>query len=179
MGGVLDTTCIDRGNARSITDGLFRVSTSLDAFTSQIRRSLKLNAHERLALAALWANGAMTMSELGAWIPLSRAAVTTLVDRLEAVGLVSRGADASDRRRIVVEVSEPGLDRMVPVIAGWSDDISTCVGALDESEWQVVGRFLEQLSRISDEHADTLKQLTDAQIQQLAAPVAAAQGSHA
>jgi len=54
---------------------------------AQWRRALMVNAHERLAMINLWNEGSLSMSELGTRIPLSRAAITSLTDRLERLGL--------------------------------------------------------------------------------------------
>lgn len=177
MTASLDSTPISQGDARAITDALFQLSTSLDGFTAQVRRSLKLNAHERLAVAVLWARGPMTMTDLGAWIPLSRAAVTTLVDRLEDAGLVRRGADPADRRRTVVEVSMASLDRLIPVIEPWSVDTTALIDGLEPSEWVVVSNFLASLMRVSDEHAAKLQELSDEQLQQLVESQIGSEGS--
>lgn len=81
-----------REDLEAVADLIFRAGTAFDGLTAQMRRAFDLNAHERLALAALWSHGPLTMTDLGAWIPLSRAAVTTLVDRMEEYGLVRRGS---------------------------------------------------------------------------------------
>src|SRR5690242_15778077 len=82
------TTQAEMTETEAVADFMFRMGASFDAFTAQMRRALELNAHERLAISLLWARGPQTMTELGVGIPLSRAAVTTLVDRLEGSGLV-------------------------------------------------------------------------------------------
>lgn len=144
---------------------LFRTFTAVDGFTAQMRRAFAINAHERLALAALWAEGPMTMSQLGAWIPLSRAAVTTLVDRLEEAGYVRRSADANDRRRTVVTVEHSTLDTMIPIMLPWSRDMFRFTQTFESEEWAIVERFLEGMREHCIEHASKLKQLTDEEIQ--------------
>lgn len=90
---------------------------------SQWRRALDLNAHEGIALMTLWYEGSMTMSELGERIPLSRAAVTSLTDRLEARGFVARVEDPQDRRRTVLEPSIEPARMTEAVWQSYSSDI--------------------------------------------------------
>ncbi len=69
------------------------------AEVEKLRAAGVANTSEIIALLALYDNGPMHMSLLGEAVPLSRAAVTTLTDRLEQDGLVKRFADSKDRRR--------------------------------------------------------------------------------
>lgn len=164
-----DAPLLDRGDVWEFIQGLFRSITAVDGYTAQLRRAFHMNAHERLAIAALWAEGPMTMTQLGAWIPLSRAAVTTLVDRLEAGGFVSRRADPGDRRRTVVEVSREALDAMIPVMRPWTEDVHAFATEFDDEDWRVVERFITGLRDLSIDHSTRLKQFDDDEIRARAA----------
>src|SRR6476660_7787670 len=94
-----------------------RMGVALSGLVAQWLRGLTINAHERLAIAHLWEHGPMTMSELGARIPLSRAAVTALTDRLEALRYVVRTPDAHDRRRTVLTLTDRPLTLIDEMVA--------------------------------------------------------------
>ncbi len=158
-----------REDLEAVADLIFRAGTAFDGFTSQMRRAFDLNAHERLALAALWSHGPLTMTDLGSWIPLSRAAVTTLVDRMEEYGLVRRGSDASDRRRTVVEMTPEATSRMVPVIEPWGADLAELLKTMADDEWVVVHRFIQSMRQLHERHANRLRSMGDEEIQALAA----------
>ncbi|MCW2920253.1 MAG: transcriptional regulator [Thermoleophilia bacterium] len=157
-----------REDVTAVADLIFRTGTAFDGFTSQMRRAYDLNAHERLALAALWSHGPLTMTDLGSWIPLSRAAVTTLVDRMEEYGLVRRGSDASDRRRTVVELTPEATERMVPVLEPWGADLAQVLGSLADEEWTVIHQFLQSMRGLHERHANRLRAMGDEEIQALA-----------
>lgn len=159
------------GHPRDIVETaalVFQIGAAYDSYTSQIRRALSLNAHERLALSALWASGAMTMTELRARIPLSRAAVTTLVDRLEANGLVHRRSDESDRRRRVVVMSEATATRMRPVVRPWAEELHEIVHRRSPGEWETISRFLAEFRALNEQQAEQLASMSDEQLQALA-----------
>lgn len=156
------------GDPVAIARTMFAVGTAYDSYTSQLRRALSLNAHERLAISELWSRGPLTMTELGARIPLSRAAVTTLVDRLEGAGLVRRRGDVTDRRRTVVELASETIERTTPVASAWIADVYETVRKRSEEEWQAIVRFLEDMHVLNHEHAERLAQLRDDEIQELA-----------
>ncbi|MCW2950447.1 MAG: transcriptional regulator [Thermoleophilia bacterium] len=158
---------------RELIDFIFRVFTTYDRYTGQMRRAFGLNAHERLALAMLWERGPMTMSELGSWIPLSRAAVTTLVDRMEDAGIVARGTDPVDRRRTVVRHTERSEVRMVPVIGPWMDAVTEMTAAHAES-WPAIEAFLTDFRAVTGEHAELLMRTPDAALRALASTGASA-----
>jgi MarR family transcriptional regulator, organic hydroperoxide resistance regulator len=164
-----DTAAPAREDVPAVADAIFRAGTAFDGFTAQMRRAYDLNAHERLALAALWQHGPLTMTDLGSWIPLSRAAVTTLVDRMEEYGLVRRGSDASDRRRTVVEITAAATERMVPVLEPWGADLAELVGKLEDHEWSVIHRFMQAMRGLNERHANRLRSMADEEIQALAA----------
>jgi DNA-binding MarR family transcriptional regulator len=55
--------------------------------------------------------GAITAGELARRVGITSGAVTGVVDRLTALGLVSRGADPADRRRVIVRLADDGALR--------------------------------------------------------------------
>jgi DNA-binding MarR family transcriptional regulator len=76
----------------------------------QILRPLNVSAAGGLVLGMLRDQGAMTPSELGERLIVTRATVTGLLDSLERRGFVRRTAHATDRRSITVEITPAGLD---------------------------------------------------------------------
>ncbi|MEU5088921.1 MarR family transcriptional regulator [Streptomyces sp. NPDC021356] len=79
---------------------------------------------------------------LGGQLRLNSAGTTALVDRLERLGLVRRGRDTADRRRVLLEVEEKATE------LGWSffgPVIGEVVGAaegFEAGELETVRRFL-------------------------------------
>lgn len=151
----------------------FRAVSAFDRMTSQMRRAMAINAHERLAIGLLWDRGPMTMSDLGAGIPLSRAAVTTLVDRLERAGYVTRGGDDTDRRRTVVSITREGERGIEPLVMAWAGRLD---GLRQEfgDDWATVRRFLAGLREMTDQFGNELARLTDTELRNFATTADAA-----
>src|SRR6476661_4395643 len=84
---------------------------STQAFDDAISRALGLNPTDLRGLDWL-ADGPKSAGELSAGTGLSSAATTTLIDRLTEKGFVRRIADASDRRRVLVEMTPEGRRRV-------------------------------------------------------------------
>jgi len=84
---------------------------STQAFDDAVGRALGLNPTDLRCLDWL-VDGAKAAGELSAGTGLSSAATTTLIDRLESKGFVRRVRDAVDRRRVLVEMTADGRERV-------------------------------------------------------------------
>ncbi len=146
---------------------LQRFTSTVDALTSQLRRGWGLNAHEMQAVSMLWEFGRMTMTDLGRRIPLSRAAVTTLTDRLERLGFVKRVPDPADRRRILLEVTERVEQEFVRVHGHWNQRVEEYVAGLDDAVWANVVDVLADIRDIAREEAEELRALRREEIEKL------------
>nr|WP_281250094.1 MarR family transcriptional regulator [Nonomuraea jiangxiensis] len=65
-----------------------------------------------LCLHALDRAGASTAGALSSQLGRTTGAVTHMIDRLEKAGYVRRKPDPQDRRRVLVEASASGLERI-------------------------------------------------------------------
>jgi DNA-binding MarR family transcriptional regulator len=86
--------------------------------------------------------GRLTVSQLGACLRLSSAAVTGLVDRLAGAGLVLRVRDEADRRRVFVvptPLADEVRDRVLREVAIRVDG---ALAALRPTDLAAVERFL-------------------------------------
>jgi DNA-binding MarR family transcriptional regulator len=76
----------------------------------RLLRPLGVSAAGGLVLGQLRDHGAMSPSELGERLIVTRATVTGLIDSLERRGFVRRSANPSDRRSLLVEITPAGLE---------------------------------------------------------------------
>jgi DNA-binding MarR family transcriptional regulator len=146
---------------------LQRCSATTEALTAQLRRGWGINAHEMQAISTLWEFGRMTMTELGRRIPLSRAAVTTLTDRLERLGYVKRVPDPTDRRRILLEVTERVEQEFARVNGHWNLRIEQYVRTLDQGTWNAVVDVLADIRDLAREEASELREMSREELDQL------------
>lgn len=83
-----------------------------------------------------------TPGALAAQLQLSSAACTALVDRLTGAGLVERGPDPDDRRRVRLLVTARAHEIGEGFFADLLSPIRAAAATLSPAEAQVVGRFL-------------------------------------
>lgn len=91
--------------ASAIGQLVMRWQDVTQAYDEAVGERLDLNAAERRALSFLY-GGAQPAGAIAAATSLTPAAVTALVDRLEARGLLLRERSADDRRKVMVAVTD-------------------------------------------------------------------------
>ncbi|MGA3030779.1 MAG: MarR family transcriptional regulator [Candidatus Limnocylindrales bacterium] len=87
-----------------------RTADMLFDHIGRLLRPLNVSAAGGLLLGILRDRGAMSPSELGERLIVTRATVTGLVDSLERHGFVRRSANPADRRSLIVEITPSGLE---------------------------------------------------------------------
>ena len=73
------------------------------------RSGLGLNLNRLGLLSRLRANGAMTATALAAAERLQPQSLTRMLARLESDGLIVRRQDATDRRQVLIDVTQKGI----------------------------------------------------------------------
>lgn len=97
-------------------------------------------------LAALYRRrDGVTMSELSRMLLVSNGNATTVVDRLEADGLVRRTPSENDRRTVFVALTPAGLTRFERLAEEHEREIGRLFGGLSETD---LDRLTEILKRM-------------------------------
>ncbi len=137
---------------QTIADQLDEVIQQQQQFQRHLARSLKVDAVGREAMEHLMRTGEVaTPSELSRELGVSTAAMTLVLDRLEAAGHVTRGPHPTDRRKVLVSPA-PGSVRLAndlvgPLISATEDLVSS----LNPRDQTVVSSFLTEMLRIYDD----------------------------
>ncbi len=138
-----------------------RMGVAMSGLVAQWLRGLTINAHERLALVHLWEHGPMTMSDLGSRIPLSRAAVTALTDRLEALNYVQRTRDVHDRRRTVLSLTSRPEGLIDGMVSTWIEEVRDIEARFSPEQIQAVIRWNDAMRDVAPRHAERLRTRAD------------------
>jgi DNA-binding MarR family transcriptional regulator len=96
-------------------------------------------------LGVLHCKGSKMMSGLGDELGVTARNVTTLVDGLEAEGLVRRVAHPTDRRATMVEITPRGAEMASGIFASYTEKIAELFRDLPESDQRELLRLLESL----------------------------------
>lgn len=136
---------------------LDRMTIAIESLRTQWRSVAHLGTHERMTISQLRVYGAMPMSELAARISLSRAAVTSLIDRLEAEGWVKREPDDHDRRRTVLRLLDQSQERYDSISEDYNRELAEWATSMSEDEWRAVASFVRRASEIAERRTDGLR----------------------
>lgn len=81
-----------------------------EAYRQAVAHHLGLGVTETQAMSNLIASSAMGQTELADALGITTSSVTSLIDRMEAAGLVKRQPHPRDRRRTVVQLTKYGRE---------------------------------------------------------------------
>jgi DNA-binding MarR family transcriptional regulator len=82
-------------------------------------------------------------TEVGERMVTKDSDVTRLLDRLEARGLISRGREAADRRRVVTRITDEGLRVLEGLDGPVAETHRSQLGHLGEKQLATLGRLLQ------------------------------------
>jgi DNA-binding MarR family transcriptional regulator len=95
----------------------------------------------------------MAATELATAGMLTSGAMTNRIDRLEQKGLVRRLHDPADRRRVVIELTPQGHERVENATRSRFEIATAAVSGLDRKSRRQLSKLLRQLLLAQDEEA--------------------------
>jgi DNA-binding MarR family transcriptional regulator len=132
---------------------LQRYQRSVQAYDDAVGRALALGPADLRCLDWL-ADGPKTAGMLATATGLRPAATTALIDRLEAKGLVERVRDETDRRRVLVRMTEEGMRSTYAMYAPLVDEGQGLFAHHSVAELTAMRDLLEAMRELTDRHRD-------------------------
>jgi len=130
-----------------------------ELFDSAVIELAGLNRTDWRCLDILGTRGPMTAGQLAAAVRLTTGAVTGVLDRLEAAGLVRRIRDTQDRRRVIVEVTAAVDALGAPVYGPLVADAATAHAAFDVDELELFTRFIKVERELLAKHTERVARM--------------------
>lgn len=93
---------------------------------------------------------------LGGQLSLSSASTTALIDRLETAGLLERGRDTADRRRVLVTVTPKAEDLGWTFFGPLIERVVTAIDAFSPDEQRTISDFLDRMQDAAADARDAL-----------------------
>ena len=132
---------------------------AVDDFDREVARLLGINATDARCLEILLqeASGA-TPRELADRLGLTTGSATTMLDRLEKVGYVTRSAHPSDRRKLLVHATATARERAFELIGPLVDDGErTLLSRYSAEQLELITEFLTRAAELQREHVARLR----------------------
>ncbi|RYX81085.1 MarR family transcriptional regulator [bacterium] len=93
---------------KQVCFALYAASNLLTGLYRPLLAELGLTFPQYLVMLVLWEKSPQSVGSLGQQLYLDSGTLTPLLKRMESAGLVKRQRDASDERRVLVELTEQG-----------------------------------------------------------------------
>lgn len=119
----------------------------LDDGDRRVLRQFQLNPTQYAALLLLAEHNGVRLSDLSEYLLIDKSSTTRLVDRLSALGLVERIADASDRRVQRIVLTRQGREHLGVVRSAFTESVRRRWSTLDSTEHETLIRLLLKLRR--------------------------------
>lgn len=129
-------------------DSYIKLSRAADSVTQQINAHLHesgLTISQFGVLEALYHLGPLSVGQLGEKILKSSGNMTMVVDNLERQGLIERQRQSNDRRRIVVSLTEKGMNLVELLLPAHVQGVIQTMDALSREEQEQLAALCRKL----------------------------------
>lgn len=93
---------------RQVCFPLYAATNLLNRLYGPVLKPLGLTYPQYLVMLVLWEDEPQTVGSLGARLYLDSGTLTPLLKRMEQAGLITRGRDPEDERRVLIGLTEQG-----------------------------------------------------------------------
>jgi DNA-binding MarR family transcriptional regulator len=124
---------------------------------SVIAGKLGVTDTDVLCLHVLGQHGPMTPGALAKHVNLTTGSASRMIDRLVAADCVQRVADPDDRRRVLIEPTRHGLDRVTDAYSGLIARTRDDLDAFDDEQLDAVLRFVRAAEHSTAAEVDRLQ----------------------
>ena len=114
----------------------------------QLAGALHLNSTDLFAMEHLSRHGSSTPTELAQQLGVTSSAATFIVDRLAALGHVSREPHTDDRRKTVVAPAPESVRQVAEMIRPIAEGVADHIDSMTADERTAVESFLDAVARI-------------------------------
>lgn len=137
---------------KHLVDDLQRLIATLGVASAATRPTPWLNVDLSMpqlkALMVLYHRGIVRVGEVARMLGLSPNATTAVLDRLEGEGLARRQADPTDRRAVLVELTEAGSTWIRELLSANARDFAELLDQLSLSDLEALHQGMAALSRV-------------------------------
>ncbi|MEV5528961.1 MarR family winged helix-turn-helix transcriptional regulator [Streptomyces prunicolor] len=132
----------------------------MDDFDRELARLLGVNETGLRCLELLLKGEEMTPGRLASRLGLATSSVTTLLDRLERLGHLTRTPHPTDQRRTLVRITPHTSERAFGLIAPFLDDSARVLTRFTPEQLELVADFLTASRKTTEVHLQRLRDMS-------------------
>jgi DNA-binding MarR family transcriptional regulator len=133
--------------------------TSNDNFDQAVADHLGMNRTDMRCVDLIDQAGGMTAGELARAAGLTTGAVTAVIDRLERAGMARRVPDASDRRRVRIEVTPKLWELTGPLMGPFIAESSSILDDYSTDELEAFAEFLRRVIEVQSKYTQRIREM--------------------
>ena len=137
---------------QSPTSLLQRIREVTAHFERALGTQLTVNPTDLAAMEHLIQDGPLTPTELARRLGVTTAAITTSIDRLTAVGHVTRRPNPDDRRGILVVPAPASIQQAMGMLLPMIMGIDRVLAGFDDEQKAVITSYLSQVVEVYEKH---------------------------
>jgi DNA-binding MarR family transcriptional regulator len=135
-----------------ITFLLREMRTVTGEFEQRLGEQLTVNPTDLAAMEHLIQDGPLTPTDLAHRVGVTTAAMTTSIDRLTAVGHVTRSPNPADRRGILVVPAPASVGRAMGMLMPMIMGVDGVLASYSDEERAVIASYLRRVVDVYREH---------------------------
>ncbi len=139
----------------TILRDLRRITRAIDLNSKKLSSENNLTAPQVLSLLAIYNEGPLTIAAIADEIHLSSSTMVGIIDRLEAKNLVIRERSKTDRRQVMVNITDEGKKVAKRSPVPLQEKLLQSFSKLTEVQQKNIGKSLDLLVKMLD--ADSVK----------------------
>lgn len=140
-----------------LIDEIRRSQAATDRFDQAVADTLRLNRTDMRCIDVLQREGQLTAGQLADATGLTTGAMTTALDRLERIGYARRVRDSSDRRRVLVEITDRANADAGRFYAEHAAQSERLYHRYSAQELELLLRFVREGREFNEQHAARLE----------------------
>lgn len=144
------TSETEEGLGLEILKDLRKITRAIDLNSKKLSSENNLTSPQILSLLAVYQKGSLTLAEIADEVHLSPSTMVGIIDRLESKNLLVRERSKTDRRQVMINITEEGKKVAKESPVPLQDKLIKSLGKLSETQQKNLSKSLELLVTMLD-----------------------------
>ena len=141
---------IEKDLGLKILMDLRKITRAIDLNSKKLSSETSLTAPQVVSLIAVYHHGALTLAEIAEQVHLSSSTMVGIIDRLEAKNLVIRERSKTDRRQVLIRITDEGQKMAKKSPLPLQEKLIESLSKLSEAQQRNLAKALELLVKMLD-----------------------------
>lgn len=129
---------------------LRKITRAIDLNSKKLSSETSLTAPQVVSLIAVYHHEALTLAEIAEQVHLSSSTMVGIIDRLEAKNLVIRERSKTDRRQVLIRITDEGQKMAKKSPLPLQEKLIKSLSKLSEVQQRNLAKALELLVKMLD-----------------------------